>query len=313
MRARAPARRARGARCDDRGRRSASIPRKLRAPFIPRWEPRSARRRRDGSASASYQWGGVTPWGADCSGMVQTVFGMHGVPLPRDARQQAELGTALALDTSCVEPWRSAVLLRSRGRSHHARCDRRAGSHADARGDRARRLRDRAARRENGSVHDRLAGAIEGGAAAAVERRRQLTSRLGGSVAPIGVMSLRTTSRTSPCASPSSAMRIAYAPDASSGKVDRRDERHVHLGHARRRRADVELSIRGPELVPLRVQPVERHGVRTDVFLAALEPHHEMRARMDGGQGAALHGVEDAQDVELSFLRNVRGVGEESE
>jgi cell wall-associated NlpC family hydrolase len=25
----------------------------------------------------------VTPWGADCSGLVQTVFGMHGVALPR--------------------------------------------------------------------------------------------------------------------------------------------------------------------------------------------------------------------------------------
>ena len=39
-----------------------------------------------------YQWGGITPWGADCSGMVQTIFGLHGVPLPRDARQQAEHG-----------------------------------------------------------------------------------------------------------------------------------------------------------------------------------------------------------------------------
>lgn len=39
-----------------------------------------------------YQWGGITPWGADCSGMVQAMFGLHGVPLPRDARQQAECG-----------------------------------------------------------------------------------------------------------------------------------------------------------------------------------------------------------------------------
>jgi gamma-D-glutamyl-L-lysine dipeptidyl-peptidase len=39
-----------------------------------------------------YLWGGVTPWGADCSGLVQTVFGLHGVPLPRDAWQQLEVG-----------------------------------------------------------------------------------------------------------------------------------------------------------------------------------------------------------------------------
>lgn len=45
---------------------------------------------------ASYAWGGITPWGADCSGMVQTIFGLHGVRLPRDARQQAELGAPVA-------------------------------------------------------------------------------------------------------------------------------------------------------------------------------------------------------------------------
>lgn len=44
-------------------------------------------------AGTSYEWGGITPWGADCSGFTQTIFGLHGIPLPRDARQQAELGT----------------------------------------------------------------------------------------------------------------------------------------------------------------------------------------------------------------------------
>jgi len=39
-----------------------------------------------------YQWGGISEWGADCSGLVQTAFWLHGVSLPRDAWQQAEVG-----------------------------------------------------------------------------------------------------------------------------------------------------------------------------------------------------------------------------
>lgn len=46
----------------------------------------------------SYVWGGVTPWGADCSGLIQSSFALHGRVLPRDAWQQAELGTAVAGD-----------------------------------------------------------------------------------------------------------------------------------------------------------------------------------------------------------------------
>ena len=56
---------------------------------------RTARRFFEGT---SYLWGGVTPWGADCSGLVQTTFALHGVALPRDAWQQASVGRPVDTD-----------------------------------------------------------------------------------------------------------------------------------------------------------------------------------------------------------------------
>ncbi len=43
-----------------------------------------------------YVWGGVSAWGLDCSGLVQTVYRSHGVMLPRDSDQQAACGSAVA-------------------------------------------------------------------------------------------------------------------------------------------------------------------------------------------------------------------------
>lgn len=63
-----------------------------------------------------YQWGGVSPWGADCSGIVQTTFWLHGVVLPRDAWQQAELGEDAGVEMS---QWRAGDLLFFSDRADH--------------------------------------------------------------------------------------------------------------------------------------------------------------------------------------------------
>lgn len=63
-----------------------------------------ARRAVELFTGAPYQWGGVTPWGADCSGFVQTMFALHGTQLPRDAWMQGERGREVANDIVDLEP-----------------------------------------------------------------------------------------------------------------------------------------------------------------------------------------------------------------
>ena len=70
----------------------ALSPSELRAAF-PATRASITRAARTAFAGSSYLWGGVTPWGADCSGFVQTIFALHGIALPRDAWQQAQAGS----------------------------------------------------------------------------------------------------------------------------------------------------------------------------------------------------------------------------
>ncbi|MFL5753049.1 MAG: C40 family peptidase, partial [Bacteroidia bacterium] len=46
--------------------------------------------------NAPYLWGGRSIMGIDCSGFTQLVYKLNGYKLPRDAYQQAELGTPLS-------------------------------------------------------------------------------------------------------------------------------------------------------------------------------------------------------------------------
>lgn len=67
---------------------------------------------------APYLWGGRTPWGVDCSGLVQMIFILMGIYLPRDASQQAGEGEAVELLDLC-EPGDLVFFDNDQGRITH--------------------------------------------------------------------------------------------------------------------------------------------------------------------------------------------------
>lgn len=51
-----------------------------------------------GQIGRPYRYGGATPEGFDCSGLVQYVFGQSSVALPRSSREQSDIGSRIRLD-----------------------------------------------------------------------------------------------------------------------------------------------------------------------------------------------------------------------